>query len=355
MKALLPYEAELLRRQTELKDRFANGTNSEKHDSQFTSDIYVKALFDHSIDINQLRQTKFSECIESYKDGGLDAIEQSVLRILGLGQAQDYVPAILWLGAFSEKILEDFDEAAYYYRRAASLDSGEGMFLYGMLMLNEKIPTPPNVSVKRCFTDAAEHGVSEAHEIIAEHWGENTSSNSKAQDTTPISPAVKFYNDCVAEYHKVAQEHGFATKGVIFIPELIPIGEKTILALLQDWFFQMQFRDDVQTYYYVIMSLALQAGIVFAAKWHSGFPALQSGYVDQIIEEGPADACKPLLRILGLSDAEKENAFYRVVYERWMDLHEPYWKLNDPREYTFKATLAAYQLGVSMLLEKYGY
>lgn len=36
-------------------------------------------------------------------------------------------------------------------------------------------------------------------------------------------------------------------------------------------------------------------------------------------------------------------------------MHEPYWKLEDPRKHTMAAMLAAYQLGISMVLEKYGY
>ena len=150
-------------------------------------------------------------------------------------------------------------------------------------------------------------------------------------------------------------KNGFANRGLIFIPELIPIGEKTVLAFLQDTFFQMQFGNNPQVYYYAIMSLSLQAGIVFAEKWHSNFPALKSGFVDQIISEGPADACKPFLIQLGLSTTEKENEFYQTIFKSWLEMHEPYWKLSDPREYTFTATLAAYQLGISMILEKYGY
>ena len=65
-------------------------------------------------------------------------------------------------------------------------------------------------------------------------------------NATPISaqfrtatPAIQFYNDCVEDYHKTANKSGFANWGLIFIPELIPIGEKTVLAFLQDPFFQM--------------------------------------------------------------------------------------------------------------------
>lgn len=166
---------------------------------------------------------------------------------------------------------------------------------------------------------------------------------------------VKFYNDCVEDYHKAAITKGMANRGLIFIPELIPIGERTVLDFLKDSFFQMELGDNPQMYYYVIMSLSLQAGIVFADKWHSNYNELKTGFVEEIIAKGPSDVCKPFLIQLGLSDKEKEQAFYGSIFERWLTMHEPYWKLRDPRDYTFKAMLAAYQLGVSMILEKYGY
>ena len=178
-------------------------------------------------------------------------------------------------------------------------------------------------------------------------WGSNDDEGSE--------PIQAFYANCVEDFHNAAKSRGMANRGLIFIPELIPIGEKTVLAFLKDPFFQMQFSGNPQMYYYAIMSLSLQAGIVFAVKWHDNFSALKAGYVDQIIEEGPADACKPFLRQLGLTNNDKENDFYRAIYARWLAKHEPYWKMNDPRDYTFKATLAAYQLGISMILEKYGY
>lgn len=170
-----------------------------------------------------------------------------------------------------------------------------------------------------------------------------------------IKPEIRFYSFCVEDYHNTAKKEGMATRGVIFIPELIPIGEKTILAFLRDSFYQAQFSNNPSAYYYVIMSLSMQAGMVFAAKWHTNYSSLKEGYVERIIEEGPYDACRPLLNELGLTDTEKENNYYSRIFERWLALHEPYWKLPDPREYTFNAMLAAYQLGVSMILGIYGY
>ncbi len=190
--------------------------------------------------------------------------------------------------------------------------------------------------------------------LTADHTEEPAKDPAEAQEDTAAS-VISFYNDCVEDFHKAAMEEGRAKNGLIFIPELIPIGEKTVLAFLKDPFFRMQFDNNPQMFYYVIMSLSLQAGMVFGAKWHEDFAALNDEYVDRIIREGPADACKPCLKQMGISDSIKENAFYRVIFGRWTAMHEPYWEMRDPREYTFRAILAAYQLGVSMILGEYGY
>lgn len=165
---------------------------------------------------------------------------------------------------------------------------------------------------------------------------------------------TKFYMDCVEAYHDEAEKCGLTDRGVIFIPELIPYGEQAVLSLFKDRFYSMEFKDNPYVYYYAIMSLALQTGIVYAAKWHENFPEMQ-GYSKRIEKRGPADDCKPCLRQMGLGDSGVENAFYNKIYKIWVEKHEPYWKMRDPREYTFKATLAAYQLGVSLMLAKLGY
>jgi hypothetical protein len=165
-----------------------------------------------------------------------------------------------------------------------------------------------------------------------------------------------FYIECVADFHKEAIKHGIANKGLIFIPELIPLGEKTILAFLKDSYFQMQYGGNAQQYYYLIMGLSIDTGMCFATRWHEKFSTLNQ-YVDEIIFTGPADDANALMEnhfskeIMG----NQGNSFFPVIFKRWIELHEPYWKLDDPREYTFKAMVAAYQLGVSMILEKFGY
>lgn len=170
-----------------------------------------------------------------------------------------------------------------------------------------------------------------------------------------IKPVNEFYADCVKDFHAEAKKLGVATRGVIFIPELIPLGEKILLTFLQDPFFEMQFPDP-RVYYYAIMSFGIQSGIVFANKWHEDFSKLDEQF-DMVSALGPSDYANALLkehfpfRIYH----NQGNPFNQKIFDRFTKMHEPYWKLRDPRQYTFKALLAAYQLGVSMMLEKLGY
>ena len=108
-------------------------------------------------------------------------------------------------------------------------------------------------------------------------------------------------------------------------------------------------------YYYVIMTLSLQAGMVFAKKWHENYSELKNGYVDQILAVGPADVAYAVLASEFGMDKNAFGEFTQKIFERWLAMHEPYWKLKDPRDYTFCAINAAYQLGVSVTLAKYGY
>lgn len=178
----------------------------------------------------------------------------------------------------------------------------------------------------------------------------------ESAESVQIMSVQSFYTECLKSFHDEAMANGFANRGLIFIPELMPMGEKAVLAYLQDMFFTMEFGQNPTQYYYVIMSLSLQTGICFGEKWHKDFAGLKSGYVDEIIKVGPADDANVIMsETIGISGNQEQNVLYQKIYEKWIKCHEPYWTLEDPRQYTFRAMVAAYQLGISMILEKYGF
>lgn len=171
-----------------------------------------------------------------------------------------------------------------------------------------------------------------------------------------INNPQEFYTLCLKVFHDALRDRGYATRGLIFIPELIPYGEKAVLSYLQDTYFQMELGNDAAQYYYVICSLSFMTGVVYAEKWHTNFSELQSGFAERIINEGAPDYAHPLLeKEVGVPLEKQAEQLFSTVYDEWLVMHEPYWKLEDPRKYTFNAMLASYQAGVSTILEKYGF
>ncbi len=171
-----------------------------------------------------------------------------------------------------------------------------------------------------------------------------------------IKKPQEFYKECLSDFHHEAAQYGVATKGMILIPELMPSGEKIVKTFLDDPFLKMEYGNDPQTFYYAVMLFVIESGMVFAAKWHDDFRKLNA-YVDAVADVGPADDANALLEKHFPADISlnQGNSFFQKIYVRWIALHAPYWEMSDPRLYTFNAMMAAYQLGVSMMLEKLGY
>lgn len=162
----------------------------------------------------------------------------------------------------------------------------------------------------------------------------------------------KFFNECLADYHKEAAKYGVATEGLKFVPELLICGEKSVLSLLQNRFYLGQYADNPTTYYFTIVMLAVESGVAYAAKWHEDFSGLNE-YVELTRGAGPVEDAENLIEeyfpdSIGPSDID----FFQHIFERWAAMTKPHMKNKDAREYIYQSTLAAYQLGVSMMLEK---
>ena len=180
------------------------------------------------------------------------------------------------------------------------------------------------------------------------------SKKSKNNNAGTFLPPQQFYTLCMKDYHDFAQKQGYAVRGVIFIPELVQYGQQLVLNLYRNEALQRNFSTP-QAYYCMLVETAIRSGIICGLKWHLDFPGLnQSGYMETVLghcKELSAEAIKSDLQM----SEKKFVEFSKKVYEHWSELHEPYWSLSDPRNYTFFATVAAFQLGVSMILCKYGF
>lgn len=170
-----------------------------------------------------------------------------------------------------------------------------------------------------------------------------------------FSSMTAFYIDCVKAYHDTVKQLGWMQNGMIHIPDLLPVGQKTTLAYLQDHFLQSEFSHDPETYYYVVMTFVLQCGIIFADKWHKSMDHLKgTEFIDQVIADGPWDYVAPILTDALEMHADSFNLLCRHVYDNLLQKMEPHWQKQDARDYLFHAILASFQLGISIILDKYG-
>lgn len=130
------------------------------------SDIAVSLLFDKTLKREDIIKNAFDETLNLSNSDNVEDIYTVCQRMANLCISLDYAPAGLWFGSFCEEILEKYEDAQYWYNKAASFGNGIAMYKVGMLYLNKKVALPETTSLKRCFTDAVAHGVAEAQIIL---------------------------------------------------------------------------------------------------------------------------------------------------------------------------------------------
>ncbi len=82
----------------------------------------------------------------------------------------DYVPAIMWMGDFAENVMQDLQQAVYWYKKAADLGDGNGARCYAdMLMTGNGIARDTQLAM-HYYADAADKGVPEAAFVLGEYF-----------------------------------------------------------------------------------------------------------------------------------------------------------------------------------------
>lgn len=168
-------------------------------------------------------------------------------------------------------------------------------------------------------------------------------------DVTQVNKNLNhYYAECVASFHNEAQKYNVARGGVVFVPELMTIGEKAVNA-----FYNRQSSTSPSgKSLYAIMTLCLEAGLAAGEKWHSDFQFLNR-FVDTVIMSNPSEYATELLLEYFPKEisSEQGNTFYRKMYPVLTSILDPYWDEVDAEARIRISLLAVYQLGVSMILD----
>lgn len=165
-----------------------------------------------------------------------------------------------------------------------------------------------------------------------------------------------YWSELLIDLQKVANKTPFLD-GADFpmVPELYGVGQEFCLELLQDPLYVRDFGSDVASYYAVIAANSFTAGIVAAYRWHMDFGNFSS-LVEKLMEGNLEEQAN---NIMGFSHGDSEyRAFTSLVsslLDQLFDRLEPYWELDDPRDYIFASMTAMFQLGSSIALSKLGF
>ncbi len=80
----------------------------------------------------------------------------------------DYIPAILWMGDFAESAMNNYSQAAFWYKKAADLGDGNGARNYADMVITGRGVQQNQQEAMRYYSLAAERGIPEAAFVLGE-------------------------------------------------------------------------------------------------------------------------------------------------------------------------------------------
>ena len=165
---------------------------------------------------------------------------------------------------------------------------------------------------------------------------------------------AQLFQQCIDGFHSRAKELGYAEHGLINVPELLEYGAQAVRWYYENETIREVFDDDdTNLYYMTAIGTALRCGILFGLKWYLGSPELQRpGYVEHVLENISEETGSLIWQEFDL-DEDTFADFSIEIFMRWSEILHPCFARDDAMLCIFDATMAAYLLGISMILCKY--
>ena len=171
-----------------------------------------------------------------------------------------------------------------------------------------------------------------------------------------MQTANDFYDDCLRGFVATAQQFGYANSGPRGNDVLARRANQSVRELLKYKGLIKLFGKDPMMYYYYINGLSFAMGIVLATlqlNAHEKFE--EKDLVERIVndpETSAHDLAYHTMQQYGMSP-ETYNQLVQELYKKFSELHEPYWKAKEPRDYTLSAFYATFMTGCSVAIERY--
>ena len=166
----------------------------------------------------------------------------------------------------------------------------------------------------------------------------------------------EFYSECLNGFITIAQGFGYANLGPRGNEVLTKRAEQSVRELLKYKPMIKVFGNDPMMYYYHINGLAFAMGIVLAMLQLNAPQKFKEKGLIQMIVNDPETSAHDLafhtMQQYGMAP-EIYNQLVQELFKKFHELHEPYWKAKEPRDYTIAAFYAAFMTGCSISIERY--
>ena len=148
-------------------DSQENDESVPPHRIEFERDI--KALMDRE-DIqsrDEIVKAEFAKAIALATEKTEDKLHRAFDIMGNLGMDFEYLPAIFWMGSFCESVVNDYEQAAFWFKKGADLGHGNCARNYADVLM-QYTDNPDKNEIIHYYTIAAESGIPEAAFVCGE-------------------------------------------------------------------------------------------------------------------------------------------------------------------------------------------
>ena len=149
------------------KEEQTQRVNSDE--TEFDRDIRELLSRDDIQSRSEICEVEYKKAMSLLKNPSQENVHRAYDLMGNLASQFDYVPAIMWMGDFAENVMQNLQQAAFWYKKAADLGDGNGSRCYAdMLMTGNGVQRDARLAM-HYYADAADKGVPEAAFVLGEY------------------------------------------------------------------------------------------------------------------------------------------------------------------------------------------
>lgn len=124
-------------------------------------------------DRNVFLKREFDKALAMQNNHTQESVHRAYDLMGNIASKFDYIPAIMWMGDFAESVMQNMQQAAFWYKKAADLGDGNGARCFADMLISGKGVERNLQLAMHYYADAADKGVPESAFVLGEFLRNN--------------------------------------------------------------------------------------------------------------------------------------------------------------------------------------